>query len=478
MQYSSNSTLYEKVAASIEEQIRSGVLQIGDRIPSVRKMSGIHRVSPTTVIQAYLTLERRGLIESRPQSGFYVIRPVNEFLPEPTSTPTPTRVEICTKLTQNNVIQNLFNAYRTPGIVPLGTATLSPDLFPNQALNRLVRKVILENPLHSSEYEFPPGSETLRRQISKRAIHMGAKINIHQIVTTNGCVEAINLCLRAVAHAGDVIAVESPTYYGILQTLENLNMKIVEIPSHPRTGMDLDVLAQSLKKNSIRACVVNPNFNNPTGALMPDSHKKRLVELLSEQEIPIIEDDIYGDMAYSGIRPRTLKSFDTEGWVMLCSSFSKTLAPGYRVGWVLPGRFQKEVERLKYMSSVATPSLPQLVLAEYLKNGGYDRHIRKLRQSFSLHVQRVTQALYKYFPAGTKVSRPEGGFVVWVELPSYVDASKLHLLALREKISISPGEIFSASGRFKNYIRINCGHHWSPKMEQAFATLGKLVHQS
>lgn len=293
------------------------------------------------------------------------------------------------------------------------------------------------------------------------------------IVTTCGTMEALNLCLRAVAKPGDTIAIESPTFYGILQA--SLGMRALEIPTHPRDGIDLDALEQAIKKNKVKACLLIPNFNNPLGCCMPDNNKKQLVEMLGRREIPLIEDDIYGDIYFGAARPKTAKAFDKEGLVLLCSSFSKTIAPGYRVGWTAPGRFKAQVEHLKSMNTIATATLPQMAVARFLESGGYDRHLRKLRKALATQVQRVTLAVRQYFPEGTRITRPTGGFVLWVELPKSVDSLELYRKALEKKISIAPGPIFSAKQKYQNFIRLSCGQAWSDSLEQALKTLGRLA---
>jgi DNA-binding transcriptional MocR family regulator len=303
---------------------------------------------------------------------------------------------------------------------------------------------------------------------------MGCQFSPRDVTITSGAQEAINLSLRAVAEPGDVIAVESPTYFGILQSAASLKMKVIEISTHPTGGMDLDELEHAIRKHSVKACVTMTNCHNPLGYVLPDSHKQALVELTARKNVAVIEDDLYGDLTFHGPRPLTAKSFDRKGLVLLCSSFSKVLSPGYRIGWVCAGRFRAEVERLKLITSVASPSLPQLVLAEFLASGGYDRHLNRLRARLAGQVEAVRQAVFKYFPKGTRISRPAGGHLLWIELPRKIEAMKLYRAALREHISLLPGPIFSATGRYKNYIRLNAGIIWSDTCDRALATLGKL----
>jgi DNA-binding transcriptional MocR family regulator len=322
--------------------------------------------------------------------------------------------------------------------------------------------------------DIPPGNLNLRTQIARRAMESGCTLSPDEIVTTCGCQEALNLCLRAVAKPGDTIAIESPTYYGILQIIETLGMKACEIPTFPRDGVCLDELVKRLKCCRIKACVFSLNFSNPLGSCMPDVKKARLVKILADREIPLIEDDLYGNLSHAPHRPKTAKAFDKYGLVLLCDSFTKTLAPGSRVGWTAPGRFRTQVEHLKFISSIGTPTLPQMAIAEFLANGGYDHHLRKLRRFYAEQVPRVTQAITKYFPAGTKVTRPTGGYVLWVELPPQINSLELFRKALAEKISIAPGPIFSAKQKLENFIRLSCGSPWSEAMDQALLKLGQL----
>lgn len=467
--------LYITLAQSIENQVREGVLRPGDRIPSVRALSRKRKVSISTVLQAYFWLERRGYVEARNKSGFYVRVPYADLIPEPApmkSTLAPARVSI------SEAMVEVLRAVGDPSKVPLGAAVPGPSLLPHHELNRIVRSITRSDPLHSCSYQFPPGSEALRRQIARRSLDFGCSFAARDIVITSGAMEALNLCLRAVAKPGEVIAIESPTYSGVLQLIESLGMRAIEVPTHPRTGMDLDALEHSIRKHHVKACIVITNCHNPLGFVLDDAKKKALVSLTSMRQVPLIEDDLYGDLTFDWGRPRVAKAFDRSGLVLLCSSFSKVLAPGFRVGWVHAGRFRQEVERLKHFSTVATASLPQLVVADFLASGGYDRYLRRLRLACAGQVQAMSQAIAKYFPPGTRLTRPWGGYLLWVELPRQVSAVKLFRHALAENITVLPGPIFCASGRLTHHIRINCGHPWSDVIDRAVLTLGRLCDKS
>jgi len=463
--------LYLRIAKNLAQQVALGALCPGDRVPSLRQLSREQHVSISTASQAYLWLETRGYLEARPQSGFYVRTPFSTLIAEPQFEAGSTKP---TAVGTNAVLADLMEAASDPANVPLGASSSSPELFPNRKLNLILQRTVRENPFHSTRYDIPPGAEVLRRQIARRSLNIGYGFAPSDVTVTCGGLEAINLCLRAVARPSDVIAVESPTYFGILGSIASLGMNVIEIPTHPQEGMDLDELERSIRKHRVRACVTMTNSHNPLGYVLGDSYKKALAEIAARRNVAIIEDDVYGDLAFTGPRPRTVKSFDRKGLVLLCSSVSKTLSPGYRLGWVVAGRFRAEVERLKLLTTVATGSLPQIVVAEFMESGGYDRHLKRLRSILAAQVDGFRQAIAKYFPEETRISRPAGGCFVWVQLPTRINALKLYRAALAEHISILPGTLFSATGRYKNYIRINCGHSLSEAHDRALLRLGRL----
>jgi DNA-binding transcriptional MocR family regulator len=463
--------LYIRIAENLTAQMARGTLRAGDRVPSLRQLSSQQRVSMSTALQAYLWLESRGYLEARPQSGFYVRTPFATLIPEPQFESAKTERPA---VGSHAVLSDIMESASDRSNIPFGAGTASPELFPNRRLNLILRGIVNRRPMHSTAYDFPPGLEPLRRQIARRSLEMGCAFSPRDVTITCGAMEALNLSIRAVVRPGEVIAVESPTYFGVLQSAASMGMKVIEIPTHPQTGINLEELENAIRKHRVKACIAMTNCHNPLGYVLSDRFKKSLVELTARWDVALIEDEVYGDLAFQGSRPRTAKSFDRKGLVLLCSSFSKILAPGYRLGWVAAGRFRADVERLKLVNTVATASLPQLVVAEFLESGGYDRHLKRLRTTLAGQVDVVRQAIAKYFPEGTRVSRPAGGHMLWVELPPGVDAMRLHRDALAAHISILPGPIFSATGRYRNYIRINCGNRWSETIDRALLRLGRL----
>jgi len=463
--------LYEQVADHIARLIEQGTFRPGDRIPSVRQLSRQQQVSVSTVLQAYFLLEDRGLIEARPQSGYFVRTRLATALPEPdisSPEPDPTRVSV------RELVMMVLHDTLNPNLIQLGAAVPNPELLPTDRLNRILASLARRSGDQGNLYDIPPGCEALRVQIARRAVASGCSLAPADLVTTAGCIEAVDLCLRATCRPGDTVAIESPIYFGILQSMEALGLRALEIPTHPRDGISLEALGFAIEHTPVRACLVISNFNNPLGSCIPDEHKKELVGLLARHDIPLIESDILGEIYFSEQRPSVAKAYDRKGLVMLCSSFSKDMAPGYRVGWVAPGRFKASVEWLKYTSNVATAILPQLAVAQFLDSGGYDHHLRRIRRAYARNVALMSQAVMRFFPAGTRVTRPGGGFVLWVQLPDSVDSLELYKLALKSGVTLTPGHIFSATQQYRNFIRLNAAY-WSDAAEGAMQRLGELI---
>ena len=463
---------YERFADDIAELIRSGVLGPGQRVPSVRYASQTHGVSPSTVFQAYYLLERRGLIRARPRSGYFV----NAHAPRQFSEPQALQpVSESTDVDVSALVFSILDSIKDPNTIPFGSAFPSPELFPLQRLSRSLASASRSMDPRMVVTDLSPGNPQLRRQIALRYMVGGLMLPMEELLITNGALEALNLCLQAVTQPGDLVAIEAPAFYACLQVLERLKLKAVEIPVHPREGMDLGVLAQTLEKHPVKAVWCMTNFQNPVGASMPEAKKQALVELLARHQVPLIEDDVYAELYYSQQAPKPAKAFDTQGLVMHCGSFAKSLAPGYRVGWVAAGRFAQKIERLKLMTSLCASMPAQAAIADYLQHGGYDRHLRKLRYALEGQQANMLAAIARHFPAQTRVSQPSGGYFLWLELPEQMDALKLFHMALAQGISIAPGPIFSPTRRFGNCIRLNYGSPWHDGAERAMETLGRII---
>ncbi|MFO1318218.1 MAG: PLP-dependent aminotransferase family protein [Burkholderiales bacterium] len=467
---------YRLLAERLAKSIAAAAFRAGDRLPSVRELAAAEQVSIGTAVAAYRALEDRRLIQARPKSGFFVA-PRRPTFPEPEThrkvraVPEPVSV--------SRLIMEILEAARDPTVVPLAAASPSElHVMPSQKVARALASRLRREPGLATLYRMGPGHASLRRAIAQHAFGYGCLLEPDDVIVTNGCMEALTLALRALVKPGQAVAIESPTYFSVLQILESLGIQALEVPTNPRTGMSVDALEfMTRAPGTIAAVVVSANFSNPLGSLMPDGCKHRLAQLMQERGIPVIEDDVYGDVHFSERRPRPIKHWDRSGNVLLCSSFSKTLAPGLRVGWIAPGRFREAITMLKFTTSVTTSELVQAAAAELIGNGGFEHHLRKLRHLFRLQVEKTTRSIEQHFPTGCRITRPQGGFVLWIEMPERIDSLTLFWRALAAGVSIAPGVMFSATGTYRHHVRISCGNPFSDATNEALARLGAIARE-
>jgi DNA-binding transcriptional MocR family regulator len=456
---------YLRLARDFEQQLRMGTLRVGDRLPSVRQLRDQYSVSVGTAIECYFWLERQGYIRAQPKSGFYVTRtPIS--CPEPEVNPSASSPVA--------VVGTSLTTVGDPSAVQLGPAIVSPCFLPLARLNRSMRLALSAFDDTAVTYEEPRGNIRLRRQMARLMFRQGATCSPDEIVVTSGGTEALNLAIRAVAKAGDVVAVESPGCYENLQALEALQMRALELPHQPRAGVDLERLESAAKKHRLKAIMLSSSCHNPLGSCMPDAIKAAIVAFAAKRQIAIIESDIFGELVFDGTRPHTLKAFDNHGIVLQCSSLAHYVAPGFNLGWIQAGRWQPEVERLKSFTNVANARLTQLALAEFLESGAFEKHLKKLRVALWRSVEATRDEVLRTFPAGTRVSQPEGGFVLWIQLPARYDGLEIQRRAAAARIHILAGEWFSPTKRYRNYIRISCGHPFEV-IQPAMRTLAGIL---
>lgn len=465
--------LYRQIAARMESMIEAGSLRVGDRIPSVRQLSVQHRVSVPTVMQAYSLLESQYLIEARPKSGFYVRPRLANKLTEPR---TANHKSSVSSLSDFASVLSMADDMLHPALVHFGAALPGDELLPMEKLARLTSAVLRRSPSASINYDPAPGSIALRKELSRRSLDWGCSLAPDDFIITVGASEALHLALLAVTKPGDTVLVESPAYYGTLGLLAQLKLNVIAVPS-AAGGLDIDAVKSAFEKHRVSTLLVIPNFSNPLGSLMPLENRRALMAIAAHHGVPVIEDDIYGDLPHDGPRPHCLKAMDGADNVLLCSSFSKTLAPGFRVGYIAAGKHHQRVLELKNTFNLGGASLPSLAIAEFLKTGGYERHLRKLRHTYRQQVCKMRETVAGVFPENTKVTNPSGGFVLWLELPEGIDVLPVFAEARAAGISFGPGPLFSPDGRFGNCLRLSCGHPWTSKMETALGTLAKMFHR-
>ena len=473
--------LYQRLAAHYRAAIQAGSLMPGDRTPSLRVLMRLHDISLSTALEMSRHLESEGWLEARPRSGYFVQRPLRTTL----ATVAEPRMDVMPDPAQfvgihDRVSDFIARGRLQPVKINLSAARCAPELYPGEALAQAAVRVLRRYPRLLVTASSPRGNPEFRATLAKRAVGLGLTLAPDEVQITNGCIEALNLALRAVAQPGDTIAVESPTFYGLLQVLESLGLQALEIPTSPQTGISLEALELAMRAYAnIKAVVVVPYLQNPLGSIMPESHKQRLVELCEAQAITLIEDDCYSELVNERRRGETpiraLKSWDTSGNVIYCASLHKTLAPGLRLGWMAAGRWQARVEMLKYLQSRSNERLSQLAVAEFMATPAYDRHLRRLRSALQAQRQKTAEIIASCFPAGTRLNVPDGGLALWVELPGKLSSKSVFDAALKEQILVAPGLMFSNSLRFDSFLRISCGSPLTPEVERALRRLGQIV---
>ena len=460
--------LYKKIANIVESQIKNGSLVYGDRLPSVRSAQKLYNVSLNTAKSAYMELESRSLIESRPKSGYFVSRSGLRRM----AIPSISTFKIDEKKQDPAaLIDKVFHSLEDKEITRFSLGLPSASLLPIQKLNGCIIESVHELHDYGDQYGQVQGSPSLRKEIAKWSLVLEGKISDEDLIITSGAMNAIYSCLRAVTKPGDTIAVESPLYFGFIQAFQLLGLKTIEIPTHPITGIELDALKKVIHK--IDVCCFVTNFSNPLGALMPDEHKKELVKLLAHHHIPLIEDDLYGNIYFGSSRPKPCKYFDEEGLVMWCGSFTKVLAPSFRLGWVEPGRYKDKILKQKLIQTISQPAIYQEAVSKFLQIGRYDHHLNSFRKKLYSNYINFRNSIEAHFPENTKMSQPEGGFVLWLEMDPKIDSTLLYDYALRQKLSFAPGRMFTQHDQFKNCIRLNYAVHWNEKSPQDLMRLGR-----
>ena len=466
--------LYEQIADDLVQAIRSGHYCPGDKLPSIRQLAQERQVSVSTVQKAFELLEDRHLVEPRPKSGYYLKVPVDSargagsFSQSPV-TLQPTAVNIHAKASQ------IFQRCEQNDLINLGTSYPAADYYPLKQLKQLSAKVVREQMAEVCEVHFSAGNELLRSQLARRMGQSLCHVGADELIITNGCLEALSICLRAVAQPGDTIAVESPGFVGLLQLIESMGYKALEIPCDIQDGMSLPALELALDQWDIKAVALVPTFSNPSGSLMPQANRKRLVDMLAERDIPLIEDDLFVDLAFDGALNRPCKAYDRKGLVLYCNSASKAVASGLRVGWIAPGAYYERVEYYKTFTNISAPNFAQLVMAQFLQSGKYDRHLRQLRTALAKQMYRMRAWGMEYFPEQVSFNQPLGGCILWVNLGPGINAWEFYEQAADKGIGVLPGPLFTASKKFDNHIRLNCACDPGKDIEGAMRTLGEIA---
>ena len=462
------SSRYRQIAEQIKQAIHSGSLPPDSRLPSVRTLAKQYSVSMTTALKTLRTLEDEHYAVARPKSGFFVApRKVEKSLPVPLNSEQPREVAPLDEQTELHLAM-LGSDCR----VRLDLANGDISLYPVKKIGLLMRQMGYSKPALLGNTVKGTGYAPLKTEIARRAVDYGCNISADDILITNGCIEAISLALRATTRPGDIVAVESPCYFVLLQMLHNLNLRVIEVEAGPEGYVNVSKLTALFQRKAVQAYLTINNINNPLGKSIPNEQKAYIARQADENDVVIIEDDIFGDTAFGERRPFPMRAFSPNA--ILCSGFSKTVAPGIRIGWVHSSNYMRKIASLKYTTSMGTSVLSQAAIAELLRSGGYDAHLRKLRRELKSQIQHMRQAVLRYFPAGTRVSEPEGGYVLWVEMPMQaLNVRALFLKARNAGIGIAPGHIFATDHRYDHCFRLNAGFGWNAEVEEAIKQLAQ-----
>lgn len=466
----------QQVAHRIETMIRARAWRVGERIPSVREARRHFGASTATIVDAYGLLEGRGLIEARPRSGFYVRAEVALRPPSMVAerlTPAPSLVRPLQMLAQ------IAEARERPEMLDLGTALPDPDYLPVARLNRCLTRAIRQSPRRSFELESVQGASSLRREVARQLLTLGVAVAPDELMITVGATQALFLALSTLCVPGDVVAVESPSYYGFYQLLASMGLQALPIPGDAQTGLRVDVLEQALLQGQpIRAVLVMPTVSNPLGAVMPSANALALVSLAARHGVSILEDLTNAELCWDPASRRGLPNPGGMGDIMRCGSLSKATAPGLRLGWCAPGRHYDRMMALAAVQSMAAATVPQLGLAAFLEEGGLDAHLRQMRVSVRAAIEEVRARVLATFPAGTTVTDPAGGHVLWITLPGErVDTSRLFARGVEQGVSMTPGCLFSADQGVSPSFRINAALRWNPRALAALDLLAREAHK-
>ncbi|TVP09307.1 PLP-dependent aminotransferase family protein [Shewanella sp. KCT] len=463
---------YEDLVVQLKRQIKSGVWRAGDKLPSLRKQSEHSGLSLMTVLHAYQVLESQGYIVSQARSGYRVAPELKETDPH-----LHVAVSSTEKVDINDFVFEVLQAGRNPYMVNFGFAYPDPSLYPRQQVNRSLMSAARNLPISSTFDNLPPGNEELRTILAKRYATKGVNISPEEIVITAGALEALNLSLQVCTKPGDWVVVESPTFYGALQSLERLGLKALSVRTDVNTGIDLDALEKAFQSHDVKACWLMSNHQNPLGFTLTLEKKQALNALLNRYNVALIEDDVYGELYQEGTAAMPVKQFDQSGNVMLCSSFSKSLVSGFRIGWVAAGKRALEMQRLQLMSTLATSAPIQLALTDYLSKCNYETHLKQLRKKLHERKGKMECLLNKYFPSEVNIVTQRGGYFIWVELPFGIDSVEVFQAALKQNISIAPGKMFSVTEHYNHCMRLNASFELNDKTIQAIITLGKIISE-
>jgi 2-aminoadipate transaminase len=378
---------------------------------------------------------------------------------------------------ETSIIREILKISSQPGVISFAGGLPAPELFPLEEL-KLIMVDVLDTPGPDSlQYSLSRGVTPFREIIAKRASDRGTPSEIDNILITAGAQQGIELIARAFVDRGDYVLVENPTYVGALQAFNYYQARYIHVEMDGE-GMRVDQVEEKLKKYGIKLIYTVSNFQNPTGITMSESRRAELTEVAARYNVPIIDDNPYGDIRFEGEKVPTLKSIGGDG-VIAIRSFSKIVAPGFRIGWMNgPKPIMSQFEKVKQCTDLHTNTFNQFVLYEYMKRGLLDPHIDKIKADYRTKRDNMLRALEAYFPTEVKWTHPQGGLFLWLELPKHVSSKELFPKAIEQKVAYVPGAPFFANGGGENTMRLNFSTSRVEEATEGIKRLGKLIKEN
>ena len=463
-----NTTLYDELFKELTEMIEKGVYIPGDKLPSVRSMAKGRNISNTTVLKAYRSLESAGLINTIPQSGFYVSYKAG-------GSPNITTLESRkTEIDTFDLDQMLSENPDNPTLHLFGAGRCDKKIVNVPQMNTYLSKLIHSSEMNDHMRMPIRGNEELRKQIIKLMYLKNSNITPDEIIIMTNCFSAIYFAFTALCSPNDLIAVESPCNYGALKIFKGLHLRVVEIPPGIEGGIDIEKLKTAIDTYDIKAIYVNPNCNNPLGTIMPDHKKKELADLANDKQIPIVEDDAAGELFYTKNHPSSIVSYDRNGYVLFCSSFSKIFSDAFHLGWIAAGRYTEAVLECLRTAGTQVSALIQVPISIYLQSNSYQVHLRRIRKTYKQRVENMLKDIRAFFPHCPFISNPEGGYLVWVKLPNKLSSMELYKELLPYNLSVMPGKFFSTDDRYLDYIRL-CAAQYDLSNRHCLKKVGDII---
>ncbi|ENV17030.1 aminotransferase-like domain-containing protein [Acinetobacter guillouiae] len=460
----------EQLAHSLKLLIENGTWKAHEKLPSLRQQVEQSGLSLITVMNAYQELEAQGLIYSKEKSGYFVVEQSSDH---------PTTLHVINETVEiNSIVFKYLKSTQSEHIIPLGSAFPNSQLLYSAKLIQTLGQLARQRRSYEQTPSLPPGNYQLRKIIAQKYAMQGIPTDPSDIVITSGGLDALNLSLQALTQAGDYILLQQTIFYGAWQAAERLGLKVITIPEHPEHGIDLDAFEQAILKYPIKVCLMMLNGQNPIGFTVSDEIKLKLAKLLNQYQIYLIEDDVYEELYYDQKKPLSMKYFDQQNWVLHCSSFSKTLGAGFRIGWVYAGKFSEHIQHTQLMSTLSVNSFIQNALVEYLSHRHYEKHLKTLRSTLQRYKKQYFNYLKTHLPEQCHVNYYPSGYFLWIELPEQVDSNEIYQRMLEHGISVAPSSLFNISNQQNHFIRMNCSFEMNEKIQNALNQLIYIIGKS